>query len=489
MRIRVPFLPLLVLSAVGAAPSISIAAPASETLTPETEVPALVKRDMVEARRFLLGHALVPDVRFTLDPGATPWSVIRQDPSPRTVVSAGTRVMVEVAIPEESPEEVRLPGVYGLEEAEAVALLRSIGLEVAVDHVPSRFPLGRAFAASSEAGARLRRGERVAIRAASLTPPGWEYEPIRVPDYRREKAYEAIGRLISLGLAPQWRWRDAPDAPTGSVLEQDPAPGTLLPPGAPVTLVEPRLSRVPDVVGRPLRDARDDLAAAHLTAALFGPAPEDAVVRETVPPAGRWASYGGRIRVRAEAVAASPTMPAPSATPDATVVPDLGGRSRWDAELLLTGAGLFADVEGDSVDDAARVDRQHPESGARAIRGDHVRVHLLAPDSPPPPSGASGGVGDEAPLPPVPLPPPPEPAASASGPLPAEAGAGDPAATSRVPDVVGMPRIAAQLLLVGAGFWPRTDGSGRPSSRVTSAWYSINARALSPRLRAISPSV
>ena len=117
---------------------------------------------------------------------------------------------------------------------------------------------------------------------ASAAPPAG----VPIPDTAGLAVVEARTRLAALGLLVTTETRPSRQRGAGMVIEQTPAPGTLVTPGTTVTLTgssgPPRTVAVPAVVGMPADDAARLLQAAGL--------PPDIVVGD--PPGGTAAGPG-----------------------------------------------------------------------------------------------------------------------------------------------------------------------------------------------------
>lgn len=155
------------------------------------------------------------------------------------------------------------------------------------------------------------------------------------------------GALVSPGVAE------------GGVLSQEPAPGTLVPPGTRVVLtvsVGSQTVQVPDLVGVPVDEAKSELTAAGLKFTERESSSEEtrAVVLEMYPAPGTLVNVGDTIRI---------TLPGGSGSDDVLLPYD------------LTGVGVLVDpspgvdiAEGDpSLEVARRLVALLQASGADAV--------------------------------------------------------------------------------------------------------------------------
>jgi serine/threonine-protein kinase len=130
----------------------------------------------------------------------------------------------------------------------------------------------------------------------------------------------------------------------------------------------PQTVAVPDVVGKEQDEARTDLAEVGLEPAfeqVESSEVEQGLVIETNPAAGQEATEGSTVTVTV------------SAGPEAVEVPDIVGKSREDAEKMLTDAGLTpVHVESEDRKKTERgiVTRSSPSAGSTAQAGDEVQI-------------------------------------------------------------------------------------------------------------------
>ena len=188
---------------------------------------------------------------------------------------------------------------------------------------------------------------------------GEDDEPtlVTVPSVVDERIERATTQLVSLGLRVE-RVDTADDAPTGTVLDQDPAAGREVEEGSTVTLTVstgPGEVSVPDLSGRTESQARADLVDAGLR---FGGSTE---VDNSSEPAGT---------VVGQSPSAGTTVP-----PDTEVslevssgkveVPNVVGLSQSQAQRALADRGLefFADFRESSEFAQGTVLEQDPREG------------------------------------------------------------------------------------------------------------------------------
>lgn len=163
-------------------------------------------------------------------------------------------------LPRASGGVVAVPDLVGTDVADAERLLTERGLTPRVVTVQSPEPAGRVLRQRPEAGRRIARGDPVELTVSEGRPP------VEVPGVVGEDLEVARGALEAAGFEVQVR-AVASAEPAGTVVGQDPAPGTLLVPDQPV-VVEVSNGRppveVPDVVGTHVDEARRQLEALGL---------------------------------------------------------------------------------------------------------------------------------------------------------------------------------------------------------------------------------
>lgn len=172
----------------------------------------------------------VGDVERITHPSAARGQVVWQDPPPGVGVPEGTAVTLWVSI---GPQRVPVPDLAGYDEDLARRLIEAAGLRVdRVESTQAPLPRGVVVATRPSAGATITPGGAVTLVVSVGAPT------ITVPDLTgltREEAGAALARTeLQLGRANQ---RTSLTATAGTVIAQDPAPGTLTAPGTVVNVV------------------------------------------------------------------------------------------------------------------------------------------------------------------------------------------------------------------------------------------------------------
>jgi serine/threonine-protein kinase len=167
---------------------------------------------------------------------------------------------------------VTVPLVEGLKQQAASARLKRAGLDAKVVNVAAQEPVGTVIAQSPKAGARVHSGSAVQINVAGAAAGSTDTTPTTgtatVPNVVGTRDTEAVARIKMAGFRAQ-STAVSSDQPTGTVLTQSPAGGTVARRGTTVKLTVSggaRVRVVPNVVGRTEADASRSLRAAGFVA-------------------------------------------------------------------------------------------------------------------------------------------------------------------------------------------------------------------------------
>lgn len=219
-------------------------------------VPQVVGASEDVARSRLTGSGLAVGQRSEREALVAPGTVLEQDPPRGAYADPGTPVDLVVAI----PTRVDVPDVVGRQSAEAVTMLRTAGFEVPPTATTERDdrPEGEVVVQDPAAGQRVAFGATVTLTVATAPPR------VTVPKLRGSSLTDALASIEEAGLVSGQVGRLRSDQAAGTVLRQDPAAGTAVPPGTSVDLVvaETGIERsvaVPDVMGQRRDDAVDVL--------------------------------------------------------------------------------------------------------------------------------------------------------------------------------------------------------------------------------------
>ncbi|WP_084099869.1 Stk1 family PASTA domain-containing Ser/Thr kinase [Demequina sp. NBRC 110051] len=192
------------------------------------EVPSVRSMTQADARLAIQGADLVVgDVVIEDDPDLDEDRVIKTDPEEGEEVPAGTEVTLYV-----SSGEVELPDLTGMTEDEARNTLQELGLFASVTEVEDESVDEGTVLDQDPSPGKVERSSTVEIEVA--TAPS----TVAVPDVTGRSQADAERELGTAGLtftygSPQY----SDDIPNGSVISQNPNPGTQVAPDTTVTLV------------------------------------------------------------------------------------------------------------------------------------------------------------------------------------------------------------------------------------------------------------
>ncbi len=267
---------------------------------------------------------------------------------------------------------VTVPDLAGMTRAESEALLGqlqfSVG-EVTEAYSPSA-PAGSVIGQSPAAGERVARGASVSM-VLSKGPEPPTTEAVTVPDLRGMTEDECVSSIQALGLVVGTVGHQYDSGvPAGHVLEQLPAAGSRVAPGAKVSFVLSRgLRLVPDLLGKDqysaamaLRDA--DLAWGNVTYEHSETVPVGRVCGQS-PAAGTPISALSRVDI----AISNGITPVP--------VPNVVGMTQDAAtEAIITAGLVLGGVDGQysATIPAGTVMSQNPAAGTNKVPGSPVSL-------------------------------------------------------------------------------------------------------------------
>ncbi len=202
------------------------------------KIPRVLGLSLAEAQRLLDETDLVVnDTDAVNHPAAPRGVVVWQDPPPGVAVPKGTGVTLSVSL---GPQRVPVPDVTEYEQGLAQRLIVAAGLRVArIDTSQAPVPRGVVVNTRPPAGTTLLPGTGVILFVSVGAPT------ISVPDLTGMTLDEAREALEESGLVlGSTRTRRTTTRPPGSIIEQNPAAGTLSAPGAAVNVTLVRGGRL-----------------------------------------------------------------------------------------------------------------------------------------------------------------------------------------------------------------------------------------------------
>jgi eukaryotic-like serine/threonine-protein kinase len=203
-----------------------------------------------------------------------------------------------------------------------------------------------------------------AVAAYAIVP-----KPTSVPDLRGDTLEEAKSALKREGLAVgdiNHQFHDV--ATLGTVYGTDPDPGTSVKKGAKVTLLVskgPQLFAVPDIIGKPVDDAKAMMSAAGFTLSVGSKKHDDTV------PKGAVVSYGPP---REQAKRGTSFAAVVSEGPELVAVPNVNGLASGRAKERIEEAGFTYNPATDYSDSVpeGEVIRTDPSGGSMAPKGSEI---------------------------------------------------------------------------------------------------------------------
>lgn len=214
------------------------------------------------------------------------------------------------------------------------------------------------------------------VVAFLIFPAGVIPQEVRMPNVIGLSYADAARQLEQIGFkAERGESRFHNAAPKGTVLDQQPLPGSPETPGVRVTLLVSsgqRLAPVPAVIGMSREQALTALESAGFVSG-------EVVTRPSNEPFG--AVIDSRPRPGTQAPTPSAVALVLSAGPTTVLVPDVVGRPLDDAKVLLQQVGLTVGevswgAGGAVMDASAVVVGQSPPAGSQAIARSRVNLSI-----------------------------------------------------------------------------------------------------------------
>jgi serine/threonine-protein kinase len=145
---------------------------------------------------------------------------------------------------------VRVPNVLGQTQNQASGTLTRSRLRMGnVGRKTASQPSGTVIQQDPRAGAMVKPGSAVDLWLAEPS----EVKRVKVPDVRGKNQDQAANSLARVGLQSGRVAKKIDNRPAGTVIQQDPTPGSMVPPRTPVNLwpAEPRRPSRPPRFGAP----------------------------------------------------------------------------------------------------------------------------------------------------------------------------------------------------------------------------------------------
>jgi beta-lactam-binding protein with PASTA domain/predicted Ser/Thr protein kinase len=241
--------------------------------------------------------------------------VFAQDPDAGERIQKGNAVRIFVST---GKPRVNVPDVLGAREADAIATIRAAGLIPNPVEIFSDDPQGSVIAQDPKGGTSVVRGSTVRINISK------GQQTTGLPNVIGLSYDSAADQLRRAGFTPSRKDVDSSE-PKGTVIELDPPPGSLQPPGTKVTVTVSKgqaTSAIPDVTGIDEASAQATLENEGWKVSIRDtptqdPA-EDGIVLDQAPSAGEQAKPGAKVTLfvgRLEQTSPPPPAPTPPPPP------------------------------------------------------------------------------------------------------------------------------------------------------------------------------
>ena len=266
--------------------------------------------------------------------------------------------------------QVTVPNVSGETQSTALTSLQREGLIPVVSLAANaRVASGLVVGTTPPSGTAVKKGARVSVVVSS--GPG----VLALPDVDHKGSAEATKILREKGFQPTTQNQSSNTVGKGLVISTDPAAGTEVQVGSPVTVLVssgPQEVSVPEVSGESQAAATATLAAAGLKVTAVKrevSEPSAGTVISQSPGAGSTLDVGGQVTI---VVAQAPKQ---------TAVPSVVGQSEVQAAATLTAAGFTSTTVTRTVTEPSKVGivvQQSPAAGHKLPKGGSVTLAVGA---------------------------------------------------------------------------------------------------------------
>ena len=365
----------------------------SASETADVMLPDVVGKPEAEALRALQAVGLSPQVVRQHSPSAPAGVVIGQLPNRESLAAtaetggvkpwmwaAGIGALIAVALivfflTRTPAETVKVPGIIGLTQTEAIAAVEGVGLVAEVSEVEGTATAGTVATQDPAKDTEVAKGSSVKIGVVKPTPDA------AVPDVRGRTLAEATKTLTDAGFKATSTEASSDSIEKGLVVEQSPLAGRTAPPGSTVALVVSSGSgntnvSVPNVEGMTRASAEKALSDAGLKV-LVADSPSTTVAKDVVlsqlPAAGDSVAPGTSVGIQVSS--------GPPANQDEVTVPKVVGMSLADAQKAMSDAGLksLPVPSTGSGQPANQVLAQAPKGDSQTPQGSEVVLFYAAP--------------------------------------------------------------------------------------------------------------
>lgn len=267
------------------------------------------------------------------------------------------------------PKTVKVPSLVGLTEERALERLKTRGLRL---NITSRsehdiVPTGRVISQNPEAGSSLKEDSEVDVVISTGKPQ------INVPDVVGMTEVEAARALLEIGLDIGEVERKHSTEEEGSIIEQDPDPGTEVAKKTKVNIIVSSgvaTTPIPDVIGDSEQEAISALATKNLKMIKqteYSETVGTGEVIRTIPSPGTLVEEGSSVTV------------VMSLGIQLFQVPDVVGLTSEEAKTKIEAAGFVLESVPFETDDEAswgKITEQSPVGGSMIEKGRTVTVQV-----------------------------------------------------------------------------------------------------------------
>ncbi|MGI9503011.1 MAG: PASTA domain-containing protein [Geminicoccaceae bacterium] len=203
---------------------------------------------------------VLSDINYQLSSDQLDQTVLSQEPLPGSAIVNGGTISVVLAVtapPPDRPDLVPVPKVTSMTAGQADQALKSAGLLLQLEGSQSSDRPSRVTGQAPDAGRLIPIGTQVVAQLEAIDEvvvPDLSGVQVDTVDARLADAFLALGRQ-------EWRLSNQPD---GTVINQNPPPGTPVSFGNAVDLVFSASSLIPDLTGLTPEEARPVLTSQSL---------------------------------------------------------------------------------------------------------------------------------------------------------------------------------------------------------------------------------
>lgn len=204
---------------------------------PEVTVPDVVGLTYDEAKPVMEAAGLVLEIEAEqFHPEIPAGRIVRQTPPAERIVRQGRHILIALS---RGPEIGLVPDIVGMPLREARIAVTQAGYTLGQEFDDFSDEAVANFVTSQQPppGAEVAKGTPIDLWVGRRAAAAAE-ETVTIPDFRGRDIDQVVQELERLGLMPGNRWPElSPFVPAGIVLDQNPEPDAVVPPGTAVDFV------------------------------------------------------------------------------------------------------------------------------------------------------------------------------------------------------------------------------------------------------------